>query len=186
MIFSKKIRKTIVSIAAVTSLFVTCSVYSLAANTGDTSFYVEWRYAPPKFNIIQNSSNSNFNNYVYRLKTNSSRVYFKNTSESYTKVRPCGVPSSCINKSTNVATFSKSDLTNCTYDPVNGTLASYAKCNQNINYSIASLIYEKGFSYCTLSLKSSSTTYGNGAGYWSPDSSYSHSAPSYGYDDTEV
>lgn len=37
MIFSKKIRKTIVSIAAVTSLFVTCSVYSLAANTGDTS-----------------------------------------------------------------------------------------------------------------------------------------------------
>lgn len=179
-----KFKKIICSVLIATSVFSSFATTAFAANTSDEHIAVVWAYSQPSFQLIKNYDRKDSEPLAssYHKKENSSKVFFKMGGSGYLDVKACAVtPAGIQNHGSH---FLSSEAINYTYNPSTGTLVSYARCTPNKNYGISSLIYEnalsyQGHKYATLKVRSSSTVYGTGEGWWSPDSSQTHNTPTY-------
>lgn len=168
------VKKVICSVLISAGIFYSFATTAFAANTSDEEIRINWQYSEPSFQFITDTSG----NLTARYKSDTSRVFFKLTSPStYAHVKVLGVPSSKIDNNGN-GTYGTLDVKNLTYNPTTGKIVQYARCDANKNYSIASLVKENGYTYCTLKVRST-VLYGTGKGWWSPDSSQTHNAPTY-------
>ena len=174
-----KFKKIICSALIAAGIFSSFATTAFAANTIDKEISVVWAYSEPSFQLIKEYGKEDLiTSSAYEKKEDTSKIFFKfYGSSGYVDVKACAVTNAGINKYGDG--FRLADTVELTYSPTTGKVVSYARCNNGKNYGISSLIKEKGYTYATLRVKSSSVLYGTGRGCWSPDSSQTHNIPTY-------
>jgi len=146
-----KITNRILTMAlAVIMLMSVMIIPAFAANTSDEDF---WNFTAPAIG---------YNRITGRPKTNSTAVYVcvTQTNNAVVHTRAYGQNST------------GSNYQNCTLS--NGSIVDYVNCYKGIHHSIHSMINEYGWGYASLGFSSAGSSSDVVTGWWSPDSSQSH------------
>ena len=146
-------------------MFVSFAV-SVYANTTDKDWKVSWSATETDFKFLGASRSKDTSTPVFF------KCYYSQNGATYVDVKVLGTNANPVT--------GWSQLTNKTY--YSGSLRNYARCKvgsgSSYNYSISSLVYDSGYSYVTLAIKSQLIP-DLCKGSWSADSSNTWKTPTY-------